>query len=248
MAMEQPSWWERWTWRHPEWWSLALSLLAWLSFLMRRDGTGFSGFSTFHGHHHNLMEGMLSSWLRETASWMAMVVAMMLPLVVHCTRITANRSMWRRRHRAILLFILAYLATWMLAGLVACTVIVGLGAQGWFRPGVAAPVAFCLAAFWQVTTSKRRALVSCHRTIPLAPRGWRANADCLHYGWLIGGNCLISCGALMVACSLSGHSMAAMAGAGLIGAIERYGLRPNYRLLSVAIAGLGIICVFLLPR
>src|SRR5262249_3474115 len=236
MPMEQASRWKRWIWRHPEWWGLGLSLLAWLSFLVQWGGAVSSESNALHLHHHNQVEGMIFSWTAEMIAWMVMVVAMMLPLIVDCIRITAMRSIWGRRHRAIFLFICGYLIVWMIAGLILYSVIISFETHTWFQPAIFSMIAFSLAAFWQLTATKRRALISCHRTIPLAPYGWHANADCLRYGWLIGGRCLVNCGVLMVACSLSGHSLAAMAGTGFIVAVERYVPRINFGILSAAIA------------
>lgn len=235
-------------WRHPEWWSLALSLLAWLLLLGPFEATGGGFRLAPHRHHHYHAQGMPLPWTAEMFWWIVMVVAMMLPLIVDCTRVAAARSLWARRDRAISVFMLGYLAAWMLAGLVISAVIFSLRVQGWFRPAIDTSVAFGVAAVWQLTTAKRRVLRSCHRTIPMAPRGWCANLDCLRYGWMIGGNCLLSCGTLMVACSLSGHSLATMAGVGSIITAERYMARPNQRILSAAITGFGLICAFSLPR
>lgn len=247
MPMEQASRWKRWIWRHPEWWGLALSLLAWFSFLVRWDGAVSSEFAAPHLHHPDPAEGIFLPWASEMFAWMVMVVAMMLPLIVDCIRVTAVRSMWERRDRAIFLFICGYLAVWTIAGLVLCGATVSLETQAWFHPPIVSMTAFSLAAFWQFTTTKRRALISCHRTIPLAPHGWHANTDCLHYGWLIGGSCLVNCGVLMVACSLSGHSLEAMVGTGFIIAVERYMPRPHPCVFSATIVGLGLICAFLFP-
>jgi predicted metal-binding membrane protein len=244
-AMEQPSWWMRFKWRHPEWWSLGVSLLAWLLLVLPLI---CSGLRFKVGHHSNHPQGAHLAWFLEMCWWIVMVVAMMLPLIVRSIRVTAARSLWARRDRAIFVFMLGYLAAWMLAGLVISSAILSLRVQGWFRPAIDTPFAFALAAVWQLTAAKGRTLRSCHRTIPMVPRGWRANLDCLRYGWMIGGNCLLSCGALMVACSLSGHSLAAMAGAGSISAAERYMARPNHRILSAAITAFGIFSAFSLPR
>jgi len=240
--MNQVSWWQRFTWRHPEWWALGLSLAAWLLFLAPyATGVRLS-------HHRDHANGVSSPWTGEIFWWTAMVIAMMLPLIVDRIRIAAARSIWARRDRAVLLFTLGYLATWILAGLIVQAGILGLHLQPWFRPAVAGAGAFGLAALWQLTAAKQRVLRSCHRTIPLAPHGWRANLDCLRYGWMIGATCVLSCGALMVACTLSGHSVAVMAGAGSIGAAERYMIRPNPRILSAAIAALGLVCGLALSR
>ena len=114
--------------------------------------------------------------------WIVMVVPMMLPLIVDSTWVAAARSLCASRDRAILVYMLVYLAAWMLAGLVISAAIFSLRVQGWFRPATETSVAFGVAAVWQLTTAKRRVLRSCHRTIPMAPRRWCANLDCLRYG------------------------------------------------------------------
>jgi predicted metal-binding membrane protein len=243
--MHAVSWWRRFMWRHPEWWTLGLSLLAWLLIIIPSD-RAVAGVELTH-HHHGA-PGTPLSWIGEMFWWIVMVIAMMLPLIVDSTRVTAARSLWARRNRAICVYLFGYLAAWILAGVVVSAAIFSIRMQPWFRPAIATLAALGLAAVWQLTAFKRRVLRSCHRTIPMAPSGWRANLDCLRYGWMIGGNCLLSCGALMVACSLSGHNFAAMAGAGSISAAERYLTRPNQPALAVAIAVYGIICAYSLPR
>ena len=88
---------------------------------------------------------------------------------------------------------------------------------------VIAAVTFALAAAWQLSPFKRRALVSCHGTVPLAPRGWRANRDCVRYGWTVGGRCLVSCAGLMLACVFAGHSLIAMIATTAVAQAERRG-------------------------
>ena len=82
-------------------------------------------------------------------------------------------------------------------------------------------VTVVVAAGWQLTPVKRRALVSCHATRPLAPRGWQAWRDCVRFGWMVGTRCLVTCGPLMLVCVLAGHSLAAMAGVSVLGIAER---------------------------
>jgi predicted metal-binding membrane protein len=173
-----------------------------------------------------------------------MVVAMMPPLVLSAVRATSRRSLWHRRDRAIGGFLVGYLAPWIVAGLA-----VGLGAAavaGARGPGdlaaeaVLAAVAFAVAAAWQLTAVKRRAMWSCHRTVPLAPDGWRADRDCVRYGWVIGRRCLLSCWAMMLACVLAG-SVPVMAGMFVLGATERYTVRPRYLLLADALAVLALV-------
>jgi len=202
-------------WRHPEWWPLALSAGAWMWML------------TMHGHHHH--GGSLTPW-------MVMTVAMMLPMVIPSVRTTAERSLWRRRHRAVAFFLGGYLACWAVVGVLATFIPMYV---------YAGAIAFAVAGAWQLTRQKRIALAGCHRTVPLAPFGWRADRDCTRYGGMIGTRCVTSCWAVMVACSLSGHAFAACAGVTAIGMIERYTWRPDHRLLSGALfAAAALSAVF----
>jgi predicted metal-binding membrane protein len=194
----------RLVWRHPQWWSLALAGGAWV--VMIRNA----------GHHAH-----------GFAPWMLMTVAMMLPMVSEHVRLTAERSLWKRRHRAMAGFLVGYLGLWAIPGIALAFVP--------FHPDArAAAIAFAIAAVWQLTPWKRRALVWCHRTMPLAPRGWRADADCIRFGWLIGTRCFLSCWALMLACVMSGHALLATAGLLAIGLAERYVVRDQ-RLLAAAL-------------
>jgi hypothetical protein len=213
----------RLAWRHPEWWALAACAGAWIAILTSHD----------HGMHHAPAPDAAS----RLGAWGLMIVAMMVPFVVGQIRFTADRSLWRRRHRAIAGFLSGYLACWTLAGVV----LLGVGASG-----AAAGAAFFVAAIWQLTARRRVAMARCHRTAPLAPKGWRADAHTLRYGWSIGGSCVLSCWPAMAACALSGHRIPVMLALAGLTAAERFTRRPDPRLFSAALASLGIIC-FALP-
>jgi hypothetical protein len=109
----------------------------------------------------------------------------------------------------------------------------------------AAPaLAFIGAVFWQRSRMHQQALVACHRTIPLAPVGWRADRDCMRFGATLGCACLCSCWLLMLACALSGHSLVAMAATGAAGAADRhwFGLRwRTARLVTLTIAAYYLV-------
>jgi predicted metal-binding membrane protein len=154
-----------------------------------------------------------------------MLGAMMLPLVLNPLRTTAFRSLRIRRHRSMALFLAGYLAPWIACGLP----VAWIRGFPWVHTPMATAGAFALAALWVPTPMHARALVACHRTMPLAPRGARADRDCLHFGVVIGGACMVSCWALMLACAVSGHSLAAMIGGAAIGACERFSYRPPLR-------------------
>jgi len=225
---------ERFRWRHPEWWTIAISALAWAPIVI---GTG-AGHATpdaaalHHGAHAAVAP---PSWPLASAAWLVMLAAMMLPLLVDAVRTAAARSLWPRRDRAIALFLAGYVAPWMLTGVGVLAVARAIAP---LSPRWAA-AAFAAAAVWQLTPIKKRALLSCHRTMPLAPRGWRADRDCLRYGWTVGRHCVMSCGIMMAACVLASHAFVAMAGVTAIAAIERRMPRLRPRVTASALAALG---------
>lgn len=194
-------------WRHPEWWSLGIAAAAWAVLVARAVLDPM-------GHH--------SAWPELTGTWLLMVLAMMVPLQRFSIRVTATRSLWRRRDRGIGGFLLGYLSPWL--GIGACVAALEplLGRLPWLPV-----VGFAVAAAWQLTPVKARALRACHQSIPLAPHGWRADRDCFHFGWLTGTHCLLSCWALMLACVLAGHSLTAMLCASVVGVAERYVVQPR---------------------
>jgi predicted metal-binding membrane protein len=166
-----------------------------------------------------------------------MILAMMLPLVLGSIRFTAVRSFWRRRHRAIAGFITGFLGIWVVAGAIALAGVFLLESAVESRSVAAA--GFVLAAVWQHAPARRRALVACHATMPLAPQGRRADLDCLRYGWTIGQRCLVACWALMLGFVLAGHDLALMAGVSAIALVERYSRRPQLRATSLALLALA---------
>ena len=225
-------------WRHPEWWALALSAAAWLMLVSEAVAL-----STFTHRSHVVGATRSIETLAFARGWLLMVVAMMLPLGVGAIRATADRSLWRRRHRAIAAWLAGYLTACFLPGAV-MSIAVAPHLQG--RAGVStAAVALCFAfaSLWQVSAWRARALARCHRTRPLAPDGWRADYDCMRYGWTTGVWCFLACGALMFACGLLGHGapgVAVMAIATGIGVAERYLVRPDQRWLTAPIAAMAL--------
>ncbi|MGI9146424.1 MAG: DUF2182 domain-containing protein [Chloroflexota bacterium] len=221
----------------PEWWTLAICATAW-AVLTGREFGGISG-------HHPVDPGtsvLLSAWMQNTADWLLMVAAMMLPVVVFSIRVSAARSLWRRRHRAIGGFLIGYIGPWVVMGAGLAGVAVEIGLERWLHglPWLAG-AGFGVAAAWHLAPARQRAVRGCHRTAPLAPDGWRADRDCLHFGWSTGCQCLISCWALMVACVLAGHTLAAMAGATTLAVAERYFVRARQRIAFGPLLSLGLV-------
>jgi predicted metal-binding membrane protein len=202
-------------WLHPEWWALSLAAAAWSVILLRPHHTSTPPFG----------------------EWALMLAAMMIPLVVIPVRIAAERSLWRRRHRAIAGFLVGYLGMWMAFGAAALSLLRTAGAAAW--PGTTM-TAFAIAALWQLTGVKRRALLRCHRGAPLAPAGWRADRDAIGYGVRIARTCGLACGPVMLALIAAGHRPLLLLGVSLVLCTERYVERADPRTTALALLTLGL--------
>jgi len=66
---------------------------------------------------------------------------------LNAVRLTANRSLWRRRHRAIAGFLAGYLAPWIPPGLA----VARLRQPTWTHTPLAAALCLAGAALWQRT-------------------------------------------------------------------------------------------------
>ncbi|HEY0153072.1 MAG TPA: DUF2182 domain-containing protein [Longimicrobium sp.] len=206
----------RFGWRHPEWWVLACAAWAWAWMLTMP-------------HPHGHATGADVRWTG------AMVIAMMLPLTIPHVRHVARSSLWRRRHRGIAGFLAGYLAVWMLA-MMAIVAALGIGGRltGWT---VVAGVATAAVVLWEVAPFRRRMLRRCGRTMPLAPRGWRADADCARFGAQAGASCVSVCWALMAVCVVFAHSLPVMAVLFGVQLSGRYRRDPSPALAALAVLG-----------
>lgn len=124
---------------------------------------------------------------------LAMILAMMAPLLVQPLTYIWNRSLARRRGRGIALFIAAYVAVWMVAVALLQATAAGLTAiaGGWV-------VAFGLALLWHAMPVRQSALNRCHGLPNLSAFGWRADGDCLRFGFTLGVWCVGACWAAML--------------------------------------------------
>jgi predicted metal-binding membrane protein len=215
-------------WRNPEWWVVMVAAVAW---------SLMAGISHTHASHAAIAAG--KDHVQHTLGVVAMVIAMMAPLTITNVRHVAQSSLWRRRHRAIAGFLAGYIAVWF----VVQTIIVetwGLLAPlvGW---GTASGVAMVAAALWEVAPIKRRRLRRCHRTVPLAPRGWQADTDCARYGVSTGFSCVTMCWALMVAVTAFSHSLMVMTVLFGVQVSGRYQRRPSPNLAALAVLGVCLL-------
>jgi predicted metal-binding membrane protein len=132
--------------------------------------------------------------------WALMVVAMMLPSAVPAVRHVAANSLRRRRARAMVTFAAIYLVIWMAVGAV---VMAALPAWTALDPDAVAAGALALAAVWQLSLPKRRALRDCHRPSPLPPSGRRATAGVARFALRNGTACVRACWAMMLAMAVA---------------------------------------------
>lgn len=138
----------------------------------------------------------------------AMFAAMMLPALGPPTLHVATQSLAARRARSIALFLAAYAAVWIAAGvvlLIACAAVV--------HSEVAIALTLLAAAIWQCSPLKQRCLNRCHDHRALAAFGREADRDVLRFGLRHGLWCAASCAALMLVPMLFPAAHVALAGA-----------------------------------
>jgi predicted metal-binding membrane protein len=206
-------------WR-PEWPYLVLTVLAWVALLAGAGGhVGATRASddtrhpelaaASHHHHHaklaapaTMTHGAAHSSRTlpaALAGWTLMSVAMMVPVVLPAVRHVGLNSLRQRRQWAMFVFFAVYVGAWAAFGILAFT---------WQRlaletMGIDARILLAstlvVAAGWQLTRVKRRALLACRRTVPLPPIGRRADAGCARFALRQSRRCMASCWALMAA-------------------------------------------------
>jgi predicted metal-binding membrane protein len=151
---------------------------------------------------------LLTNALPQLAfGWLLMVIAMMLPLAIAPLRLVRERSFARRRGRSTLLFVIGFIALWMVGGVI-------LGLLAWTVEGtVPAPfgagLAVAVALVWQVSPPKQWFLNRCHQRPPLAAFGFAADVEAFGFGLRNGAACAGACWALMLPMLLIGQGQLA---------------------------------------
>jgi predicted metal-binding membrane protein len=192
---------------HPEWPVAAVAAAAWLALV------AIEARAPAAAHHHHPGGGAgagAAGPLADLGHWTLMTVAMMVPAALPAIGYVALNSLVPRRGRAMALATAAYVAVWLPFGAAALALrhaaVDGAGA----RPAALVAATAVVAVAWQATRAKRRAVLACGTTVPLPPRGARADLACLRFGLRHGERCLRSCWALMLV-------MAAATGPGALG-------------------------------
>jgi predicted metal-binding membrane protein len=220
--------WTAWAADHPEWWSLGLSAAAWAGILASPGHAAWPPLCLANQPSDGT--GMLLFCA-------LMPVAMVPPLAVPLIRHVAVRSLVDRRRRAVTVFLLGTLAPWLLVAMAAAA------AMRWL-PARMAALGFVLAALWQLTPLKRRALRRCHRTFPLTLTGWGAHRDCFVHGTGYGMGCIGSCWAMMLGLMLAGHDPVLAVCVQGLALVERRTRMPHLGSSAAILAGFaGVVAL-----
>jgi predicted metal-binding membrane protein len=180
--------------------------------------------------------------LRTFGMFALMVGAMMVPLTIGALRVTAPRSLWARRNRAVAAYLVGFVTVWALAGAVLSDLFELLNQNLAVPEPEGTGVALAIASIFQLTSIKRRALNGHHRTRPLAPQGLAAHFDCFRYGVDGGTQCLLSCGPMMAAMVLNMTALLLIPVSAIV-IVERYRYRPPTRMTAVALGLTAVVVV-----
>jgi predicted metal-binding membrane protein len=168
-----------------------------------------------------------SALARPGIDWTLMSFAMMMPVTLPAVRHVAYNSIASRRSRAMAIYTTSYLLVWLVVGVAAAGVMLMATTAGVSDRWLAILV-LATAAAWQLTRTKRRAVLACRQTVPLPPQGWRADVACIRFAALQGRRCAISCWPLMLLMAIVSHSIALTVGiAVVIAAEERLAIRER---------------------
>lgn len=155
-------------------------------------------------------------------AWLAMLLAMMPPLLLQPAAYLWQRSLSRRRWRAIGIFAAVYSALWMLAGAALLVSALALQAAMAGRVLAAAVASIVLALLWQAAPARQHALNRCHHQPRLSAFGWRADRDVLRYAASHAGWCIGACWVWMLLPLLAGPAhLPAMLAVTCLLALER---------------------------
>jgi predicted metal-binding membrane protein len=156
-----------------------------------------------------------AAFAKLAPGWALMLAAMMLPLLIAPVRHIRDRSLARRRARAIGLFLAAYAGVWMAAGAVLISLSMAVRSV---VPASSAAIAFgiLIALAWESSPAKQRCVNRGHAHRELAAFGRAADLDALRFGLAHALWCVGSCWAVMFLplLFLRGH-LAAMAAVSL---------------------------------
>ena len=232
------------SWAVLAWWSLATTSPATGGQSMRMKmsmgsmpGMNMGSMPGMHPAAHSAAENALIG----LPMLLVMSVAMMLPGSLPAVKHVATHSFRWRRGRALAQFLLIYLAVWVLFGALALTLL----GQLRLSPRTELLASLAIAAGWQLTSLKRRAVRDCHRSVPLPPSGWPAVVGVCRFASVNANACVRSCWAMMLTTAVLPPAEMVVCMPLLTGMIsaEKVGRRPRLATRVVAVGltvGAGI--------
>src|SRR5258708_790974 len=145
--------------------------------------------------------------------------------------------------RTVGLFVASYALVWLAAAAASSVALVAVRSAFLMIDLAAWTGLICcvLAAGWQLSAAKVRAVNRCHGTVPLRPWAPDADRDAIGFGLLHGTRCVRACLPVMVLPLAGGHGPGAMAAVFAILLAERAGPKPQYRLSAVVLVLLGVM-------
>jgi predicted metal-binding membrane protein len=186
---------------------------------------------------------------RWTGEWAVMIVAMMFPLLVPSIGHVAARSFAARREWSVALFVAGYALVWSAAAAaISSALLIARGSLAATDLASAAGLIGCaLAALWQLSPAKARAINRCHGTMPLRAFGPAADRDAVRFGLVHGYRCVRACLPTMTLPLLGGHGLGTMAIVSVILLAERAQRSPQYGASAIALLLLGLTTTLGLP-
>lgn len=175
---------------------LVLAVVGWVVFLRQATAPGPMGTSMMGDMGPDLTMG--GDWPLFAAMWVAMMVAMMFPAAA--PMIVMYGRMRQGDPLSVALFTGAYLALWLVFGVVAYLLSAAVGAAAsrsewvatnWGRAGGALLV---LAGVYQLTPLKQRCLRQCRTPLSFVMTRWRdGRTGAIRMGLIHGGYCFGCC-------------------------------------------------------
>jgi hypothetical protein len=193
--------------RHPEWPVLVLAAAAWIAIIVRAPGG-------------------------PAVDWLLMTSAMMMPIAGRRIRSVVLACEPPVRVLAGATTLAGFLVAWMLAGAVVVGATAALPALTFGANPLGFVAVWWLAALWQLTPARARALERCHRVRMARRRRARQWLPGLDYGrW-----CVAACGPAMAAMAVTDTPLLVMAGMTVALVAERSAFRPRRVTRVIALA------------
>jgi predicted metal-binding membrane protein len=130
-------------------------------------------------------------------AWLAMLLAMMTPLIALPLSHVRASSLVARRWRAAAGFVLGYFGVWMCAGVPLLAAAFALRLLAGSVPAAFLATSL-LALVWSANPLQKAAQNRAHRLRRIGLFGLAADRDCMIFGAALGGWCLASCWAWML--------------------------------------------------